>query len=52
MDPKVVTTIIDLISSVCGKKFLLTVPHEEVHKYLGMTIDFFKKGKLNFTMND
>ena len=28
----------------------MTVTREKVHKYLGITIDFSEKGKVNFTM--
>ena len=46
------TTIIDLISSVYGRYSPLAVTCGKVHKYLGMTIDFSKKGKVKFTMYD
>ena len=47
---KVVTTIIDIIISVYVRKYPLTFTRGKVHKYLGMTIDFSKKGKVKFTM--
>ena len=43
-------TIIDLISFVYGIESPLTVTHEKVHKYLGITVDFSKKGEVMFTM--
>ena len=51
-DSKVVTTIIDLISSVYVREYQLTATHGKVHEYLGMTIDFSDKDKLKFTMYD
>ena len=51
-DPKVVTTIIDIISSVYGRDSPLTFTHRKVHEYLGMTIDFSEKGKGKFIIYD
>ena len=51
-DPKVVTTIIDIISHVYGRDSPLTVACGKFHEYLGMTIDLSEKGKINFTMYD
>ena len=51
-DPKVVTTIIDIISSIYGRQSPVTVIHGNVHIYIGMTIDLSNKGKVNFTMYD
>ena len=51
-DPKIVTNIIDLIRSVYGRESPLTATHGKVHKYIGMNIDFSKKGKINFTIYD
>ena len=45
-DPEVVTTIIDIISSICGRESPLTVTHRKFHEYLGMTIDFSEKVKV------
>ena len=42
--------ITDLISSVYGREYPLKVTRGKVHKYLGITIDFSKKGKVKFTM--
>ena len=51
-DPKVVTNIIDLISSAYVRESLLTVNRGKVQKYIGMTIDFSENGKVKFTMHD
>ena len=46
------TTIIYLISSVCGRDYPLTVTRGKFHKYLGIIIDFSEKGKVKFTIYD
>ena len=51
-DPKVVTNIIDIISSAYVRESPLTVTRVKVHKYLGMTIDFSENGKVKFTMHE
>ena len=51
-DKKVATTIIDLISYFYGREYPLTFNLGKVHEYLGMTIEFSKKGKVKFTMYD
>ena len=50
--PKVVTTIIDLISSFYGRESPLIITRGKVHEYLGMTIDFSEKGKGKFIIYD
>ena len=46
------TIIIDLISSVYGRESPLIANRGNVHEYLGMTIEFYEKGKVKFTMYD
>ena len=50
--PKLVTTIIDLIISVYGRESPLKFTCGKVHENLEMTIDFYEKGKIKFTMYD
>ena len=49
-DPKVLTTVIDIISYICGREYPLTVTRVKFREYLGITIDFSDKGKVKFTM--
>ena len=46
------TTIIDLIISVYGRESPLKFTCGKVHENLEMTIDFYEKGKIKFTMYD
>ena len=51
-NPRVVTIIIDLISFIYGREFPLAVICGKVCEYIGTTIDFYHKGKVNLTMYD
>ena len=46
VDPKVVTTMLNLFDSRYGKLEPLSVTRGKLHEYLGMTIDFARKGKV------
>ena len=52
VDAEVVTSIIDDLSQEFGKHDDLTVNRGDVHDYLGMTLDYSKKGKIQFQMFD
>ena len=52
MDPKVNTNIIKLIDDEFGNEAPLTVTRGKVHDYLGMTLDYTKKGKVKIKMID
>ena len=51
-DPKVVDKMIECLQSVYGRTDPMTVNRGSVHQYLGMTIDFQKKGEVRITMYD
>jgi len=50
--PDVVTSIIDKLNKEFGKLAPLTVTRGKTHEYLGMTIDYSLKGKVQIRMND
>ena len=52
VDAAVVTSIIDKLSKEVGKHADLTITRGDVHDYLGMTLDYSKKGKIQFQMFD
>ena len=52
VDPKVNTTMIGLIDNKFGKEGPITVTRGKVHDYLGMTLDYTKKGKVKIKMLD
>ena len=49
-DPKQVTKIIKQLKTLYGKHRKLTVLRGKRHKYLGMTLDYTKKGKVKVNM--
>jgi hypothetical protein len=51
-NPKVVDRILGLLQGRYGKESPLTVTRGKVHKYLDMTIDYRKDGRVKFTMFD
>ena len=52
VDSAVVDDLINKLNSEFGKEAPLTVTRGKVHDYLGMTIDYSKKGKVILTMKD
>jgi hypothetical protein len=50
VNPEVVTSVIDDLSSVFGVEAPLTVNRGKIHEYLGMTLDYSVKGKVTITM--
>ena len=50
MDPKVVTQVIEMLNKEYGKVADLTIARGRVHNFLGMKIDFSKKGKVMISM--
>jgi hypothetical protein len=52
VDSKVTDGIIAQLSEKNGKEVPLTVQRGKAHECLGITIDFSKKGKVNFIMDD
>ena len=52
VDPLVLEQIISKLSDRYGKEAPLTVTRGTVHDYLGMTIDYSTKGKVQFRMAD
>jgi hypothetical protein len=52
MDPEAVTCMIGLIDKEFGKEAPITVTRGKVHDYLGMTLDYSKKGKVMIKMLD
>jgi hypothetical protein len=52
INPDVNTTIIDLINTVFGKEAPITVTRGPIHDYLGMMLDYSKKGKVKIKMID
>ena len=52
VDPQVVTSILEEINDWYGEISPLTVTRGKIHDYLGMTIDYTKKGEVKFTMYD
>ena len=50
VDPKVVTSIIDMVEAEFRKEAPLTKTRGKIHEYLGMTIDFSINGKVQFSM--
>ena len=50
VDPMVVGSIINLLNERYGKEAPLTVTRGKIHDYLGMTIDFSKKGSMKINM--
>ena len=48
----VVTDVISQLNDEFGKEAPITVTRGKFHDYLGMTIDYSKKGKVNITMMD
>ncbi len=50
VDPKVVNHVIGLLNDRYGKEAPLTVTRGKTNDYLGMTIDFAKKGKVTIDM--
>ena len=51
-DPEVVSDIISLLEGQFGKEGPLTVRRGRVHEYLGMTLDYSTKGKVEIKMVD
>ncbi|VEU38525.1 unnamed protein product [Pseudo-nitzschia multistriata] len=49
---EVVTQVLNQINEVYGKEAPLVITRGKTHDYLGMTIDFSKTGKVQFTMHD
>jgi hypothetical protein len=52
MDPEVNTTVIGMIEAEFGKEAPLTITRGRIHEYLGMTLDYTKKGKVKIKMLD
>jgi hypothetical protein len=52
VDPKVVTSIIDMLEAEFGREAPLTKTRGKIHEYLGMTINFSEDGKVKFSMID
>jgi hypothetical protein len=52
VDAAVVTKVIDLLETEFGVAAPLTKTRGKTHEYLGMTINFNEKGKVQFTMID
>ena len=52
VDSNVVTDIIAEINQEFGKEAPITVKRGKVHDYLGMTLDYSKKGKVMVKMLD
>jgi hypothetical protein len=52
VNDKVNTVIINLIDDEFGNEVPLTITRGEVHDYLGMTLDYSKKGKVKIKMLD
>ena len=51
-DQVMVKSIVSLLEQEIGKETPLAVTRGNVHKYLGMTIDFSQPGKVKFSMPD
>jgi hypothetical protein len=51
-NPNAVTSIIELIGNEFGKEAPITVTRGKIHYYLGMTLDYTKKGKVKIKMID
>jgi hypothetical protein len=49
-DPKVIDTIISILEEEYGQHAPLTIRRGEVHDYLGMTLDYRKKGRVAVSM--
>jgi hypothetical protein len=49
---EVLDQIVSELSKKFGKEDPLSIHTGDVHDYLGMTIDFSKKGKVGFRMTD
>jgi hypothetical protein len=52
VDPAIVTEVIEKLEAIFGSEAPLTKTRGPIHDYLGMTLDFSKKGKVKFTMID
>jgi hypothetical protein len=52
VDAKVVTGVIKQIDDEFGQEAPITVTRGKVHDYLGMTLDYTKKGKVKILMLD
>jgi hypothetical protein len=52
VNPDVNTRIIELITAEFGKEAPLTCTRGRIHEYLGMTLDYSKKGKVKIKMLD
>jgi hypothetical protein len=52
VDPEVNTTVIGLIDAEFGKEAPITTARGKTHDYLGMTLDFTKKGKVDIKIID
>jgi hypothetical protein len=52
VDVKTTTNIIALINGEFGKEASLLITRGKVHDYLGMTLDYSKKGKVKIKMMD
>jgi len=52
VDPKVVDWIVQKLDQKYSKEEPISVNHGKIHDYLGMTINFFVKGKVSFGMQN
>ena len=52
IDPKAVYCVIKQLKKNYGKDSPITVTRGVVHKYLGMTIDFYKEDKVVIRVDD
>jgi hypothetical protein len=52
IDSAAVSTVIRMIDEEFGKEAPITVTRGKVHDYLGMTLDYSTKGKVNIKMVD
>jgi hypothetical protein len=52
VDPEVNATIVGLIDAEFGKEAPITIARGKTHDYLGMTLHFTKKGKVDIKMID
>jgi hypothetical protein len=48
--PNTITKVLNLFDGKYGKEAPLSVTRGKIHEYLGMTIDYSKKGKVKITM--
>jgi len=49
---RVIKTVVQRLKEVYGKIAPLTISTGKVHEYLGMEIDFSKKGKVTYSQYD